>query len=99
MFIDLTPEQRALRGELRGCQPAFSAAALMTAMSRGSLTWRRRNSTGSALSADAISSMKDSLAKWICGPTGSRRCALRSGEPRSSSGGIVSHAKRLLANS
>src|SRR5262249_54258871 len=40
-----------------------------------------------------------SLAKWICGPTGSRRCALRSGELRSSSGAMVSHAMRLLANS
>ncbi len=40
------------------------------------------------LSAAATSSMNDSLAKWICGPTGSRRCDVRSGEARSSSGGI-----------
>ena len=31
----------------RDFQPAFSAAALITAMSRGSLTWRRRSSIGS----------------------------------------------------
>ena len=30
--------------------------------------------TGSWSRAAATSSMKDSLAKWICGPTGSRRC-------------------------
>ena len=52
-----------------------------------------------ASSAAATSSMNDSLAKWICGPTGSRRCDVRSGDERSSSGGIVSHAVRLLANS
>jgi hypothetical protein len=78
------------RGEGRVSHFAFSAAALITATSRGYLMWRNRNSTGSAPTAAATSSMKDSLAKWICGPTGSRRCALRKGDDRSSSGGIVS---------
>ena len=86
------------RGDARVCQLAFCAAALISAMSRGSLMWRSRNSIGSSLSAAATSSMNDSLAKWICGPTGSRRCEERSGEARSSSGGIVSQASRLLAN-
>ena len=87
------------RGEVRVCHPARSAAALITAMSRGALRCFSRNSTGSAPTAAATSSMKDSEAKWICGPTGSRRCAERSGEARSSSGAIVSQATRLLANS
>ena len=89
----------SLRGDGRDCQPAFSAAALSTAMSRGLFTCRRRSSIGSIPSADATSSMKDSLAKWICGPTGSRRCDVRNGEARSSSGAIVSQVVRLLANS
>ena len=58
--------------------------------------WRSRNSIGSTLSAAATSSMNDSLAKWICGPTGSRRCEVRSGEARSSSGGIVSQRHALV---
>ena len=53
--------------------------------------------TGSTPIAAAISSMKDSLANWICGPTRSRRCAVRSGEARSSKGAIVSQARRLFA--
>ena len=89
----------SLRGEGRDTQPDFSAAALSTATSRESLTCRRRSSIGSTPSAAATSSMNDSLAKWICGPTGSRRCALRNGEARSSSGAMVSQAVRLLANS
>ena len=86
-------------GDGRVSQPNFCAAALITAWSRGSLTCFSRNSIGSWLVAAATSSMKDSLAKWICGPTGSRRCAPRSGDARSSSGGIVSHPIFLLANS
>src|SRR5260370_14172671 len=35
--------------------------------------------------------MKDSLANWICGPTGSRRCAVRSGEAI----GFGGHAEAL----
>ena len=89
----------SLRGDGRVSQPNFCAAALITAWSRGSLTYLSRNSIGSWLSAAATSSMKDSLAKWICGPTGSRRCEVRSGDERSSSGGIVSQPIRLLANS
>ena len=87
----------SLRGEGRVSQFAFSAAALITATSRGSLMWRRRNSIGSAFTAAATSSMKDSLAKWICGPTGSRRCDVRNGDERSSSGAIVSHDSLLLS--
>ena len=75
----------------RGFQPCFSAAALSTAASRGSFTYFSRNSTGSTPSECATSSQNDSLANWICGPTGSRRCEVRSGEARSSSGWMVSH--------
>ena len=88
-----------LRGDGRVSQPNFCAAALISAMSRASLMCCSRNSIGSWLSAAATSSMNDSLAKWICGPTGSRRCEVRSGEARSSSGAMVSHEVRLLANS
>ena len=45
------------------------------------------------------SSMNDSDAKWICGPTGSRRCAVRRDEARSSKGGMVSHSARLFEKS
>ena len=88
----------SLRGEGRGFQSAFCAAALITAMSRAFFRWRSRSSTGSTFSAAATSSMNDSLAKWICGPTGSRRCEVRSGEARSRNGGMVSHEVFLLAN-
>ncbi len=42
---------------------------------------------------------KGFAGELICGPTGSRRCAVRNGEARSSSGAIVSQARRLLAKS
>ena len=42
--------------------------------------------------------MNDSLAKCVSAPSGSRKCPVRSGEARSSSGGIVSHEQRLLSN-
>ena len=89
----------SLRGDGRVSQPNFSAAALISAVSRASLVCFSRNSIGSWLVAAATSSMNDSLAKWICGPTGSRRCDERSGDERSSSGAMVSHDVRLLANS
>ncbi len=41
---------------------AFSAAALITAISRGSLMWRNRNSIGSAFTAAATSSMTPARA-------------------------------------
>src|SRR5258707_11577284 len=85
------------RGEGRGCQPDFSATVLSSAMSRGSLTWRNRNSIGSTFWVAATSSIKDSLAKWICGPTGSRKCEVRNGDDRSSNGGIVSPPARFLS--
>src|ERR1700738_1025536 len=86
------------RGEARVSHLAFSAAALITATSRGSLMWRSRNSIGSALTAADTSSMKDSLAKWICGPTGSRKCELRRGEAASSNGGKVSPEERFVGD-
>jgi len=43
--------------------------------------------------------MNCSLPKWMSGPTGSRRCEVRSGEHDSSSGGIVSHASSLFSKS
>ena len=89
----------SLRGDVRVTQPDFSAAARITALWRSLLRYFRRNCTGSALTACAISSMNDSAAKCSCGPTGSRRCEVRSGDARSSSGGIVSHSVRLLAYS
>ena len=59
----------SLRGDGRVSQPNFSAAALITAMSRGVLdvlAAGTRSGPGSV--AAATSSMNDSLAKWICGP-------------------------------
>ena len=43
-----------------------------------------RNSTGSAFAAAASSSMNDSLAKVTCGPLGSRKLPVRSGDSQTS---------------
>src|SRR6267142_1462854 len=68
--VSLSPDLS--RGPERGCQPAFSAAALMTAASRGAVMYFSRNATGSSPAATASSSMNCSLPNWICGPTGSQ---------------------------
>src|SRR3954447_8084242 len=88
-----------LRGDGRVSQPNFSAAALIKAVSRASLVYFNRNSIGSWLVAVATSYLNDSLAKWVGGPTGWRRCDERNGDERSSSGAMVCHDVRLLANS
>ena len=87
---------RSGRGDGRG-----SHAALGRRLDDGDVARRLQiaQAEGDRVGADAaaISSMKDSLANWICGPTGSRRCAVRNGEARSSNGAIVSQASRLFA--
>jgi hypothetical protein len=39
--------------------------------------------------------MKLSAEKWVCGPDGSRKCAVRIGEARSCSGGSDMSVKRI----
>jgi hypothetical protein len=48
----------------------------------GQITQAERDRVGAHAGCDFVD--KDSLANWICGPTGSRRCAVRNGEARSS---------------
>ena len=59
-------------GDGRASQFAVFAAAFNTSISRGSLRWRSRYATGSAFTAQAISSMKLSWANVFCRRAGDR---------------------------
>src|SRR4029077_6865399 len=64
----------------RLCQFAALAAALTTSLRRGSLRWRSRYSTGSALTCAAISSRNDSCANVFCRRAGDRNGPVNKGE-------------------